>query len=163
MPASSSAPTSRWNEHGSHRRSHPHVHGRLAGTAQDPRRRLQPADPARRQAGDLPRQHAGGHTAGGAFRLQAAHPRDGPLRHRHLHRLAHLPQRLLGRRGHRACSRRRSRTTRCRPRRRAGRPHPLVHLAALGVPGARGRRARAHGGEWRGRRDGAGQHCGPRA
>ena len=38
------------------------------------------------------------------------------------------------------------------------RPHPLVHVAALGVPAARGRGARAHLRQRRGRRDGARQH-----
>ena len=82
-----------------HRRPHPHVHAALARAAARARRAVQRPDPARRPRGDLPRRDAGRVPAARPLRLRPADRGDGRGRHRRLDRVAHLPQRVLGRRG----------------------------------------------------------------
>ena len=81
--------------------------------------------------------------------------------HRHGDRLADLPERLLGHRGRQLRGGARIQRQHGGGAEALARPHPLVHLAALGISAARRRGAAAQLRCRRGRRDGAGQHRRP--
>ena len=148
--------------HGHHRCPHPHVHAALARVAARVGRPVPRRRPARRPRGDLPRRDAGRASRSRATSTTACGSRRWTRPGIDVSVVSlTCPNVYWG--GEAVSVERRARGERLdgRGAARLPGPHPLVRVAAVAVPGARGRGARPELRRGRGRRDGPRQHRRP--